>query len=748
MAGVRNNDGVPVEGLRSRLEAAAANSGAAALLVALAELDPDSTAAWMIEHRVELEAVVGSADLKRLLGRLIGEWRDADGAPKKLCFELAEAFEEVAPVDAMAGLVADAGSSSDPRSAVILQRALDRNPGHAQLLRAAIAQARDGGDAAAFHAHLTRLGRADPSQATVHWIARQRSELEPAATAPAAKVALLSSFTIDLLVPFLDLEVRDLGLTPTLYVAPFNSWAQEIIGESSGLHRFDPEVVVLAVSADDLVPGLDRNMSADELDRAGDDAVDRLVGIAGRFASVSDAVLIVHSLVSAQPDPLGVAAGQGGRDRGGWLTSLNTRLAAELGRLPHAYLLDVQDLLMRRRQGEFDNPKMRLLAGMRFVGPVLAELAAAYARYIAPARGLTRKCVVLDLDNTLWGGIVGEDGPTGIRLGDTSPGAEYREFQRYLEILSDRGILLAIASKNNEDDALEVIREHEHMVLREDAFSAMRINWRPKPENVLGIAEELNIGVDSLVFIDDNPHERELMRQALPDVLTPELPSDPALYRRTLESLPQLQTLVITDTDRARVEQYRAKRHRDDLRDTTQSLDSYLESLDITVRIAEADEASLPRTHQLFQRTNQFNLTTRRYDAGEISAFAESAEWRLYTLRARDRFGDHGLVAAALVHSGDQEWAIDSFLMSCRVISYGIETALLHAVVDDARQAGANVVAGEVIETAKNAPARDLYERHGFAPDGGDNGADRWRLSLDEGSVDKPGWIQCERSLS
>ncbi|HXI21550.1 MAG TPA: HAD-IIIC family phosphatase, partial [Gemmatimonadales bacterium] len=508
------------------------------------------------------------------------------------------------------------------------------------------------------------------------------------------------------------------GLAPAWYVAPFNSWAQEIIGPDTGLRRFQPEIVFLSVALDDLVPGLADGLGGAGLEALGATAVERVLEVARRLAEWSESVLVVHGFHSTHPDPAGALQGRNGPGRSAIVAGLNQRLAEGLREHPRGYLLDFTELLARRGGGGADNPKMRHLAGMRLGDQILAEVARAYARYLSPLKGLTRKCVVLDLDNTLWGGIVGEDGPHGIRLGNTAPGSEYQEFQRYLKTLTDRGILLAVNSKNNPDDALEVIRSHEGMVLRESDFSAVRINWRPKPENMRSIAEELNIGVDSFVFLDDNPDEREMMRQLLPEVLTVDLPTDPARYRATVESLPQLQTLVVTEEDRGRVQQYRANRERERARDGSASLEDYLGSLGIVVEVRRAAGDDLARIHQLFQRTNQFNLTTRRYDLGQVTGFASDPGTVLLTARTRDRFGDHGLVAVALARTGRPAWTIDSFLMSCRVIGYGVESAVLSVVSRLAREAGATELVGELIPTKKNAPARDFYGRHGFEPAG------------------------------
>ena len=741
----RDSETLPVSELREALQAAARGElTPERAIAALTELDAESAADWMCAHPDLAAEVMPAANLGNILERLLVQHSSVMPIPPDRCLDMLDLFADRLSADALIPLLEGAASGNGDRASTLLRQALDRHPRHSGLLRAMVREASRAGDGESFHQALTRLGRADPSQSTVHWIRQRRSDL-PDVQRPEARIAVLASFTADPLVSFVDLEVRALGLAPQIYVGPFNSWAQEIVSPESDLYRFEPEIAFLAVAGDDLIPALAGPMSTNDLEAAGRESIERLCAVISRFCASSDALLVVHSLYSAHADPAGVAAGHGAPDRSVWLGELNRRLASELQAMPRVRLLDVRDTLLRRNDGSLDNPKMRLLAGMRLVGPALAALARAYATYVAPVKGLARKCVALDLDNTLWGGIVGEDGPHAIRLGRTSPGAEYREFQQYLKTLAGRGILLAINSKNNPEDALEVIRSHEEMILREGDFSGIRINWRPKPENLLSLAQELNIGVDSFVFVDDNPHERDLMRQALPEVLTPELPADPSLYRTTLESLPELQTLVVTETDETRVQQYQSKRQREELRETTRSLDSYLDSLAIVVRVGLADESSLPRIHQLFQRTNQFNLTTRRYEAGDVAAFSGADGWRLYALRARDRFGDHGLVAVALARLERETWTIDSFLMSCRVISYGIETALLHCLTSDASGAGATDIVGEVVVTPKNAPARDLYRRHGFTAAGSDHGVETWRLDLTGSDVAKPSWIEIER---
>lgn len=730
----------------SRLERALANAlTAEQALAALVRLDPAEAAGWLLAEEQAARASFSASALSSLLDMIVTTGLARSSTPLKGdLVTLARHYADVIRPDMAAAVawslpVAERGV--DVRE--LVGAVLKREPKHAKLLRVASEMAVCAGDGSEAHQLLTRLAHADDSQATVHYVYRTRAGL-PAAEGPVIRVALLSSFTVDALVFYVDLEFRTLGLVPETYVAPFNSWVQEVIADDSGLRRFNPEITFLAISIDDLVPELAGTPSESHLYEAGNAAVDQVLEVARRFTAWSDGTLIVHSFYSAYRSPLGILKGLAPLTRMSWLAELNARLADGLHALPRAYLLDMNEVLLYRAGGTFDNPKMRYLGRMRLGDRVLPEVARAYARYVAPVKGLTRKCVVVDLDNTLWGGIVGEDGPHGVKLGNASPGVEYQDFQRYLLSLTERGFLLAINSKNNPEDALEVIRSHEGMILKEEVFSAIRINWHSKTENMISIAKELNIGIDSMVFLDDNPHERELMRQILPQVLTLDLPSDPSLYRQTVEVLPQLQTLVLTEEDRTRVDQYRAKRQRDQVRVVAHSLEEYLHSLEIAVEIRQASDTALPRVHQLFERTNQFNLTVRRYEQGQLATFAHDPGWRLYTLRARDRFGDHGIVATSLVRAEADHWIVDSFLMSCRVIGYGLETALLASVSADARHADATRIIGEYIESKKNSPAGDFYPRHGFTFEGTAAGVTRWGRTLVDGIVAPPAWINME----
>ena len=327
-----------------------------------------------------------------------------------------------------------------------------------------------------------------------------------------------------------------------------------------------------------------------------------------------------------------------------------------------------------------------------------------------------KKVLVLDLDDTLWGGIVGEVGPLGVALSEDGKGLCYRDFQRCIKAATRTGILLAIASKNNEADVMEVFDQNKMMVLRREDFAAAYINWRPKVQNIVDIANELNLGADSFVFIDDNPMEREAVRKALPDVTVPDFPA-------RAEELPSWFTqkivpayfgkYAISDEDAAKTEQYRANRARQQLA-ASFDLDAYLAELGIECSISVNNNDRLIRAAQMTQKTSQFNLTTRRYEVTDLARFVRSHEHAVLMLDYKDRFGDEGAVALAIVDLA--EGRIDTFLESCRVIGRRVEDRLLDKAIELCRHHGHRRIIGEYIPTRKNKVVAEFYDSHGFAP--------------------------------
>ena len=346
-----------------------------------------------------------------------------------------------------------------------------------------------------------------------------------------------------------------------------------------------------------------------------------------------------------------------------------------------------------------------------------------------------KKCLILDLDNTLWGGVLGEDGVDGIKLGGDYPGKAFAYWQRSLLQLANNGVILAVCSKNNEADVDEAWQHNPFMVLKREHFSSLRINWQDKATNIREIAAELNIGLDSMVFVDDNPTERELIKQVLPQVEVPDFPAKPyelmPFFKQLVEKY--FRIYAVTSEDRTKTEQYRANALRQAEQSHFADLETYLYSLDMELDIIPADEHNLPRIAQMTQKTNQFNLTTRRYTEADVQQRIDQG-WRVFCMSVRDRFGDSGITAAVFLEPSDDVTVnIDSLLLSCRILGKGIEEAFIKTVFNLLRLDGYRHITAEYLPTAKNGQTADFYDRMGLTcVKTDDSGAKHYSLDLNE----------------
>jgi len=343
-----------------------------------------------------------------------------------------------------------------------------------------------------------------------------------------------------------------------------------------------------------------------------------------------------------------------------------------------------------------------------------------FVGYLKPFLGLNKKCIVLDLDNTLWGGIVGEDGLEGIKLGPDPAGRPFVEFQKVIKSLLKSGIILAINSKNNSEDAMKVIKEHPHMVLKEEDFACLKINWNDKIANMRDISNELNIGSDSMIFFDDDPVNRELIKMSMPEIKTIDLPQDPSSYALILRDLNDFNLLKITDDDFKRAKMYREENDRHVFESTTKNLDEYLKKLDIKVKIRLAYKFSIPRISQLSLKTNQFNLTTKRYQEEEIKEFAKDDKMIVGCAEVEDKFGESGITNMFIIKKNNEEWILDTFLLSCRIIGRGIEEGILGKIIEMGKKEGVKKIKAQFIPTKKNKPAENFLSDYGFQKEGED----------------------------
>jgi FkbH-like protein len=559
------------------------------------------------------------------------------------------------------------------------------------------------------------------------------------------RLAILRSFTVEPVVPLCRAAAFAAGLDLTVQVGEFNAYVQEIVDAESALYRFQPDTVILALESRDIAPRLWGEWAELSSSAARDEirsVVERFQGWISAFRRHSGANLVVHSLAFPETPARGILDAQMESSQVEAFQEINRELRRIAREHRGVYVLDYEALVARHGRLGWRDERKWLTVRMAFSAAHLADVAREWMRFLHPLSGKVAKAIVVDLDNTLWGGVVGEDGFDGIRLGNEFPGAAYRDLQRALLDLRQRGILLAICSKNNESDAMEVLEKHPEMLLRPAHFASVRINWKDKASNLREIASELNIGTDALAFLDDNPVERQQVRGAVPEATVIHLPEDPLLFARAVREAPVFERLTLSEEDLRRGEMYQSQAERRKAQSAAGSREDFYRSLDQEAEIGCVSAATLARVSQLTQKTNQFNLTTRRYTEEQIAQMADSSEWRVRWIRVRDKFSDNGLVGVAILHLRDSTWEIDTFLMSCRVIGRTVETAFLAHLIEEAEAGGGKRIQGWFLPTKKNAPASEFYASHNFQRAEENGEATLWALDLPQEAVQRPEWIR------
>ena len=399
------------------------------------------------------------------------------------------------------------------------------------------------------------------------------------------------------------------------------------------------------------------------------------------------------------------------------LAAMNMRLTERLAEVPNVYVLDARRWMEVAGRNAF-SPKFWLMGKIPFTGEVFKQAAQDIGAALDAVAGQTRKLIVLDLDDTLWGGIVGDDGWENLKLGGHDAiGESFADFQQALKTLKNRGILLAIVSKNTESVALEAIEQHPEMILRRDDFVGWRINWMDKAANISELVADLNLGLQSVVFIDDNPAERSRVREQLPEVLVPEWPTEKMLYCEALRELRCFDSAVISSEDADRTAMYVADRDRQQARTTVGTMDDWLESLDLSVTIEPLDDSNVKRIVQLLNKTNQMNLSTRRMTEAELTEWARQPGTDLFGLRVRDRFGDSGLTGIVSMQCDGPTYQIVDFILSCRVFGRQIEQLMVHHAVQYAANHDCTQVTARYLPTKKNKPCMEFWQGSGFSHD-------------------------------
>ncbi|MDR1359787.1 MAG: HAD-IIIC family phosphatase, partial [Deltaproteobacteria bacterium] len=538
-------------------------------------------------------------------------------------------------------------------------------------------------------------------------------ENEEARTAGlSVRIAVLRSFSCELLPQMLTVEAHHAGFACRSFLGGYGQYAQEILDSQGELHAFQPDVAILAVSIEDLIPSLSASCYADlaKIPALAEKALSEYAALVDRLRALCRTAVFVCNFVAPDFSPVSTFLNRQGAGPANVVRKANLELARVCVTRAGVYPVDLSACVNEiGRQAAYD-ATMWFVAKNPYSPALYSRLAGEITSMLTACYGRRKKCLVLDMDNTLWRGLAGEDG-LGVKI---TP--DFQELQRQILHWTKTGIILAANSKNNMADVLEILEKHPDMLLRKQDFAAMQINWDDKATNMRRIAEELNIGPDSLVFLDDSHAECELIRQALPMVTVVHLDGNSASYAGIVQNMPELNFVAWTAEDSRRAAGYQEQNTRNAHREQFTDLASYLQSLEMRLEFAFMNDKTLPRVAQLTQKTNQFNLTTRRYTESDIIKLCNQGVM-IITVTVSDKFGDSGLTGCVFVdttYRRGTHWRIDNCILSCRVMSRNVEDALFGQLLRLAREAGVETIIGEFIPTAKNKPVERLYERWGF----------------------------------
>ncbi len=543
------------------------------------------------------------------------------------------------------------------------------------------------------------------------------------------RVAILPTSTVDQFAEILRLYLARDGFDAEFFIAEFDTVYQTALDPDSALYAFEPDLIWIFTNHRDLGLEPSADPSIEAARRMVEDAVERSDGLVQAIRRHSTAQIIRNNADRPLERVFGNLTAAVPCSHGALLARFNLRLAESS--LPGTHVFDLGYLADWIGLGKWHDEAYWYHSKHAFGLNAVGRVAHAAARFIRGLKGLAYKCLVVDLDNTLWGGVIGDDGIEGVRLGEgDAEGEAFLAFQRYLKALKERGVILAVCSKNDPEIAEEAVRDHPAMVLTLGDFAVFACSWSNKADTIRAIAEALEIGLDSMVFVDDNPVERAQVRGELPMVAVPELPDDPALYVRTLDGQLYFEAAVFSEEDKARGRMYRDNAQRNQWKGQFSDIDGFLRDLAMEADVGDIDARHLPRVSQLINKSNQFHLTTTRYSESQLTDMLRDPAYEGMWFKLRDRFGDNGLVSAVLLNKRDDVIEVDTWVMSCRVLSRGMEDFIHNAMVATARESNAHVLRGRYIPTKKNNLVADLYGRLGWDFLGEDDGAFVWELPL------------------
>jgi FkbH-like protein len=582
-----------------------------------------------------------------------------------------------------------------------------------------------------FSQALELIARVGPHESVdlVEYAAAQLGKIPPpliSERAPTSKnLAVLGGATTHFLLPLIQLFAFQRGLLLRTYESGFGLFEQEIWGDSPTLHAFQPDVIHFHVSSYNLaLPPV----SADPA-QAIAKLTERYLGLYRAATERFGCALIVNNFETSSERALGSLDAVLPGSRNSIIRALNEALARALPR--QVYLNDIEQLSAICGKDTWFDARLwnETKTAVSFASQ--PHYAARLSALLGALAGRSKKCLVLDLDNTLWGGVIGDDGLPGIKLGaGQAEGEAFQQFQVYVKALKERGILLAVASKNEPENALLPFRQHPDMVLKESDIACFVAGWEPKDRSLRLIAQRLNIGLDSLVFFDDNPAERSLVSGSLPDVTVIDVPPDPSLFVQALDRANVFDILSMTDEDQLRADFFQDNRAREELGASTASYDDFLQKLEMRAVVEPVTTQNLARVAQLINKTNQFNLTTRRMTEAQVGALVADADAYTSTIRLDDKFGANGLISVVIGTVKSDTLVIENWLMSCRVLKRGVEFLEMERLLEFCRNRGVQTIIGRYIPTAKNKLVSDHYAELGFERIAGDPDGSTWQYAV------------------
>ena len=531
------------------------------------------------------------------------------------------------------------------------------------------------------------------------------------------KVAILSSSTLNGLDETLHVKCFELGIRYQSFVSGYNQYNQQLLESTSDFYKFSPDITFLIIDIRNFFGEIFHNpysMSAENRRIFSQKKISELENLIKNFEMNCNSKLIIANFNIPFYSTNGILELKSEFGFYDMIKEINNSLQNISKTHKSIYIYDFVHFVSKYGEKNIFDYRQFHLGDIQISLKFIPHLADELISYVKPHCGMNKKCIVLDLDNTLWGGVVGEDGFDGIELDHTSKGKAFIEFQKELLSLWNQGIILAINSKNNFDDAMNVIKNHPNMILQEKHFVSIKINWDDKAKNLKNISDEINIGLDSMVFFDDDKINQERIKQEFPSVLTVELPDDPSQFVPILKELNDFNVLNRTDEDKKRGEMYSQQRQRQNLQKEISNLDDFLKELDIKVKLKNSNDFLIPRISQLTLKTNQFNLTTKRYQEEDIRKLSTDENFTVGCAHVLDKFGDNGITGVYIVKKNEKFWMIDTFLLSCRIMGRGVENAILSQILKDAKENGVHEIKAEFIPTKKNKPAENFLSDYGF----------------------------------